>query len=193
MTVQRALRSFMLVCCWAAHPHLLLAEGPPQQPEGDVVKTEVYEVGRDHQQQYVAFLHDADGRRFLPIWIGECEALAIARKLYQRDFPRPLTHDLFQSVLESTGVRIASILVDELRPLDKAESQGTYFAVLTLQRADGTTVQVDSRPSDAMAMAVRMGLSIYVSRKILENHGIEEKDGPKRPAPPEKAAPRQYY
>ena len=156
----------------------------------DAVKTDIYSIELRH---HVAFLHDPVEARFLPIWIGKCEAMAIARKLYNQDFPRPLTHDLFQSVLEYTGIHITSIVVDQLRPLAQDTNTFTYFAILTLQKADGTSIQIDSRPSDAMALAVRMDLPVYVSRKILDQDSIPEKDGPQRPPAPKKEAPQRYY
>ncbi len=163
---------------------------PPRSSEGEPVKTDVYNIGLDSLRQYVAFLHDPMEARFLPIWIGKCEAMAIVRKLYNQDFPRPLTHDLFQSVLEYTGIRITSILVDVLT--DETQNSA-YRAILTLRKADGTSIQIDSRPSDAMALAVRMNLPVYVSRKILDQDSIPEKDGPQRPPAPKKDAPQRYY
>ena len=151
----------------------------------DAVKTDIYSISIE-LRQYVAFLHDPVEARFLPIWIGKCEAMAIARKLYNQDFPRPLTHDLFQSVLEYTGIHITSIVVDQLRPLAQDTNTFTYFAILTLRKADGTSIRIDSRPSDAMALAVRMDLPVYVSRKILDQNSIT-KPVPQKPAPRQEA------
>ncbi len=158
----------------------------------DTVRTEVYNVGLDTHRQHIVFLHDPAENRLLPIRIGECEALAILRKLHKNDFPRPLTHDLFQSVLRDTGVRITSILVDEPPPLPDGIENGDYLAILTLQKSDGASIRIDSRPDDAMALAVRMNLPVYVSRKVLDRNSIPEEDGPQKPSPP-KEKPTGYY
>ncbi len=175
---------------------------PPAQSlkKGEIVKVNVYRVDLDRLNQPVVFLHDSAGKRYLPIWVGTCEAAAIYRKLHQVDFPRPLTHDLFQSVLDATDIRITSIVVDQLRPLTESGG-GTYFAILTLQQSDGSTLQIDSRPSDAMALSVRMGTPVYVARKILEENGLSKREimalidhTPQRiPEPRPKEAPKAYY
>lgn len=159
--------------------------------EKDLVKTEVHQVGRDSEDQYIVFLRNSETARLLPIWIGPCEAMAIWRKLKNETFPRPFTHDLFHSVLEGAGVRLRSIVIDELRPLEEGGLGSTYFAVLTLQGPDGTTFKMDARPSDSMALAVRMGLPVYVVRGIIESHGIPEDEAPPKPAAPRKT-PRYY-
>ena len=125
--------------------------------------------------------------------IGEADA--IDRKLRRIEFPRPLTHDLFQSVLEATETRITSVLVDQLRPLSGRAAGGTYFAVLTLQQPGKDPIQIDSRPSDAIALAVRLEFPVYVSRKILDENAIFERDGqPDAPRQgPSGEPPRNYY
>ncbi len=159
--------------------------------EKDLVKTEVHQVGRDSEDQYIVFLRNSETARLLPIWIGPCEAMAIWRKLKNETFPRPFTHDLFHNVLEGAGVRLRSIVIDELRPLKEGGLGSTYFAVLTLQGPDGTTFKMDARPSDSMALAVRMGLPVHVVRGIIESHGIPESEAPPKPADPRKT-PRYY-
>ncbi|MCE2439348.1 MAG: bifunctional nuclease family protein [Candidatus Latescibacteria bacterium] len=159
--------------------------------EKDLVKTQVHQVGRDSEDQYVVFLRNSETARLLPIWIGPCEAMAIWRKLKNETFPRPFTHDLFHNVLEEAGVRLKSIVIDELRPLEEGGMGSTYFAVLTLQGPDGTTFKMDARPSDSMALAVRMGLPVHVVRGIIESHGIPENEAPPKPAAPRKT-PRYF-
>ncbi|MDE2998900.1 MAG: bifunctional nuclease family protein [Gemmatimonadota bacterium] len=159
--------------------------------EKDLVKTEVHQVGRDSEDQYIVFLRDGKTARLLPIWIGPCEAMAIWRKLKEETFPRPFTHDLFHNVLQGAGVRLISIVIDELRPLQEGGMGSTYFAVLTLQRPDGTTYKMDARPSDSMALAVRMDLPVHVVRGIIESHGIPENGAPPKPAAPRKM-PRYF-
>lgn len=198
---RRLIAALSLLGCLAS-----LSAGDPKMPpaqslkKGEAVKVKVYRVDLDRQNRPVVFLHDSAGKRFLPIWIGTCEARAISRKLHQIDFPRPFTHDLFQSVLAATGIRITSILVDQLRPLDEGGG-GVYFAILTLQQSDGSTLQIDSRPSDAMALSVRMDTPVYVARKILEENGLSKREilalldhAPQWiPKPHPKEAPKAYY
>jgi bifunctional DNase/RNase len=172
------------------------AWGKPPVPDGDAVEVQVYTVTVDYRNQPVVYLYDPAGRRFLPIWIGRCEAHAIEMGLSGTSYPRPLTHDLFPAIIEAAGLRVTAILVDELRPLTKGANTGTYFAVLGLQRADGTDVRVDSRPSDAMALAVRLDVPVYVTRKILEQNGVSATDrilGPPPEGPPDPDEARGYY
>ncbi|MBB28785.1 MAG: hypothetical protein CME25_07765 [Gemmatimonadetes bacterium] len=167
--------------------------GGEVQPK--IVETDVYGVQElgENEKQYVVLLRDRTAHRMLPIWIGKCEARAIEMKLQKKDFPRPLTHDLFHNVLEDTEVKITSILVDQLRPLTQSAPGGTYFAVMTVRKANGTAVKIDARPSDAMALAVRMGLSIFVSRRILDENGIEDSPRSREPEEPGPSRPRKFY
>ncbi len=182
--------SVLFLCAFWMCPSPVLA--PPAEPGGkDLVKAEVHQVGRDSDDQYVVFLRDSETGRLLPIWIGPCEAMAIWRKLNDEAFPRPFTHDLFHNVMKEAGVRLRSIVIDELRPLEEGGLRSTYFAVLTLQSPDGTTFKMDARPSDSMALAVRMGLPVHVVRGIVDSHGIPEKEAPPRPAAPRKS-PRYF-
>jgi len=130
---------------------------------------------------WIVYLQNTQANRFLPIFIGQCEGTAIWRKLQEVDFPRPLTHDLFQNVLEAAGTRILSAQIDQLRPLDDRET-GTYFAILTLEQADGTHTELDARPSDSIALAVRMKFPIYVARQIFEENSVEADAVPEKPS-----------
>jgi bifunctional DNase/RNase len=184
-------RSSVLFFCalWLC---LSRALAPPAHPaDKDLVKTEVHQVGRDSEDQYIVFLRNTETARLLPIWIGPCEAMAIWRKLNNEAFPRPFTHDLFHNVMEEAGVRLRSIVIDELRPLEDGRLRSTYFAVLTLQGPDGTTFKMDARPSDSMALAVRMGLPVHVVRDIIESHGIPENEALPKPVAPRKT--RRYF
>jgi bifunctional DNase/RNase len=95
--------------------------------------------------------------------------------------------------MESTEVRITSILVDQLRPISDTAPGGTYFAIMTLRKTDGTAVRIDARPSDAIALAVRSGLSIYVSRRILDENGIEDDPKPVESTEPATSPPKRFY
>jgi bifunctional DNase/RNase len=109
--------------------------------------------------RHVVILKDHVGDRYLPIWIGAWEASAIAMRLQGLQAERPLTHDLFVSALEQLGVRVARIVVSDL-------ADETYHAQLVLER-DGVEEEVDARPSDALAIAVRTESPIYCAESVL--------------------------
>jgi hypothetical protein len=102
--------------------------------------------------------------RYLPIWIGPAEADAIAVKLQNVELSRPLTHDLLQSVISTLGASVDYIVVSELK-------EDTFYARLALS-IDGVKLDIDSRPSDALALAVRVGAPIYAEESVLEKAGI---------------------
>jgi len=114
--------------------------------------------------QRVVILKEKVSERYLPIWIGPAEADAIAVKLQGVSVPRPLTHDLLNSVIDSLGATVNSIIVNDLK-------NDTFFAKVILD-VDGKQVEVDSRPSDALALAVRTEVSIYADESVLEKAGI---------------------
>ena len=109
--------------------------------------------------RHVVILKDVEQDRYLPIWIGAWEASAIAMRLQGLTAERPLTHDLFASTLEQLDVRVSRVVISEL-------AEETYHARLYLQR-DGTEVEVDARPSDALAIAVRAEAPIYAAEAVL--------------------------
>ena len=116
----------------------------------------VYGVSFDAASKQPIVLLKAEGRNlFLPIWIGHPEAAAILMKLQNADLPRPMTHDLLANVIGHLQASVTSVLVTELR-------DNTFYAVLTLD-AGGQEIPVDSRPSDAIALAVRTDAPIFVS------------------------------
>ncbi|MCD6452964.1 MAG: bifunctional nuclease family protein [Dehalococcoidales bacterium] len=114
--------------------------------------------------QRVVILKEKDNGRYLPIWIGAAEADAIAVKLQDVNVPRPLTHDLLQSVIDVLGASVNSIIVSDLK-------NDTFYARILLN-VDGGTVEVDSRPSDALALAVRTEVPIYTEEAVLDKAGI---------------------
>ena len=114
--------------------------------------------------QRVVILKEKEAERYLPIWIGPAEADAIAVKLQGVNVPRPLTHDLLRSVIDTLGVTINSIVVSDLK-------NDTFFAKIMLD-VDGSLVEVDSRPSDALALAVRAEVPIYAEEIVLDKAGI---------------------
>jgi len=114
--------------------------------------------------QRVVILKEKAADRYLPIWIGPAEADAIAVKLQDVTVPRPLTHDLLRSVIDALGATITSIIVSELK-------NDTFYAKIILN-VDGGQMEVDSRPSDALALAVRAGVPIYAEEVVLDKAGI---------------------
>jgi uncharacterized protein len=116
-------------------------------------------------KQPIVLLKTLDGNKFLPIWIGHPEAAAILTKLQGQSTPRPMTHDLMTDVLTELNARVSRIAVTELR-------ENTFFAVVTLQ-VNGNEVEIDSRPSDALALAVRASAPIFVADKVIDDSAIE--------------------
>jgi uncharacterized protein len=131
-----------------------------------VQKMQIYGVSFDMVgKQPIVLLKTADGNRFLPIWIGHPEAAAILMKLQAKDTPRPMTHDLFTNVLGELDAEIVQIAVTDLR-------DNTFYARITLRR-DGATFEVDSRPSDAIALAVRCDAPIFAADEVIEASAIQ--------------------
>jgi len=114
--------------------------------------------------QPIVLLREAEGERFLPIWIGQAEAAAIALALQGVVTPRPMTHDLLKNILEEIAIQVESIVITELR-------EGTFYAVINLQR-NGTSYEISSRPSDAIALAVRLNCKIFASEEVLNEASI---------------------
>ncbi|MHB1318144.1 MAG: bifunctional nuclease family protein [Anaerolineae bacterium] len=112
----------------------------------------------------IVLLKEAHGERFLPIWIGQHESEAIAMHLQGATVPRPLTHDLVTSVISQLGGRLDYVLINDL-------VNGTFFARLAVDHTGGLTL-IDSRPSDAIALAVRVDAAIYAEPDVLLKAGI---------------------
>ena len=116
-------------------------------------------------KQPIVLLKTADGNKFLPIWIGHPEAAAILMKLQGAATPRPMTHDLFTDILAQLEARVVRIAVTELR-------ENTFYALITVA-VDGTEIEIDSRPSDAIALAVRAEAPIFAADAVIEESAIE--------------------
>jgi uncharacterized protein len=116
-------------------------------------------------KQPIVLLKTADGNKFLPIWIGHPEAAAILMKLQGASTPRPMTHDLFTEMLTQLDAKVVRIAVTELR-------DNTFYAMITIA-VDGTEIEVDSRPSDAIALAVRADAPIFAAPEVIEESAIE--------------------
>jgi len=116
-------------------------------------------------KQPIVLLKTTDGNTFLPIWIGHPEAAAILMRLQGANTPRPMTHDLVTDLLEKLDARVARITVTELQ-------DNTFYALITVS-VDGSEIEIDSRPSDAIALAVRSGAPIFAAESVIEESGIE--------------------
>jgi uncharacterized protein len=116
-------------------------------------------------KQPIVLLKTAEGNKFLPIWIGHPEAAAILMKLQGASTPRPMTHDLVTEMLNQLDAHVVRICVTELR-------ENTFYASITLQQ-DGSEIEVDSRPSDAIALAVRAEAPIFAADRVIEESAIE--------------------
>ncbi len=114
--------------------------------------------------QRVVILKEKETSRYLPIWIGASEADAIAVKLQGTSVLRPLTHDLMQSVIEALGGKVNSIIVNDLQ-------KDVFFAKIVINK-DGEQVEIDSRPSDAIALAVRVQVPIFAEEDVLDRGGV---------------------
>ncbi|HET8593511.1 MAG TPA: bifunctional nuclease family protein [Solirubrobacterales bacterium] len=116
-------------------------------------------------KQPIVLLKTVDGNKFLPIWIGHPEAAAILMKLQGASTPRPMTHDLLSDVLDQIDAKCEKVSVTELR-------DNTFFASITISM-NGSELEIDSRPSDALALAVRTSAPIFAADEVIEESAIE--------------------
>lgn len=115
-------------------------------------------------QHRVVVLREAESRRYLPIWIGPFEADAIALALQGHEPQRPMTHDLLKTIFNELGATISYILVNDIH-------DSTFFARIVCEQG-GHTLEIDARPSDAIALAVRIEVPIYVEQRVLDQAGV---------------------
>ena len=130
--------------------------------------------------QRVVILKENDSDRYLPIWIGPAEADAIAVKLQDLSVPRPLTHDLLRTVIDTLGGSVVRILVSDLQ-------NDTFYAKIVIE-VNGDTREIDSRPSDAMALAVRAQVPIFAEEAVMDKAGILLDKETGKPITPEREA-----
>jgi len=133
---------------------------------------------------YALILREVNGNRRLPIIIGASEAQSIALEMEGIKPPRPLTHDLMKNIITAFGAELADIIIDDLR-------DGTFYAKLNIDNQ-----MIDSRPSDAIALAVRYGVQIYVASSVMDEAAFvpEEEDEEQHQAPPAaQASPKQHH
>ena len=133
-------------------------------------EVQIYGVSFDMVgKQPIVLLKTIDDNRYLPIWIGHPEAAAILMKLQGADTPRPMTHDLIVDMLDQVETKVERIAVNELR-------DNTFFATIVLS-VNGTEIEIDSRPSVALALAVRVQAPIFVAEEVIEESSIEFDQG----------------
>lgn len=118
--------------------------------------------------QPIVLLKEQEGTRYLPIWIGASEATAIATAMEGVEPPRPLTHDLMRSIIDAVGALASKVVITEMR-------DSIFFADLSLD-VSGTEVKVSSRPSDAIALAVRTGTPVLAAPDVLDEAGVHFED-----------------
>src|SRR5215211_1209936 len=150
----------------APRPVPIIARRPATAPETTLQQMQIYGVSFDMVgKQPIVLLKTVDGNRFLPIWIGHPEAAAILMKLQGASTPRPMTHDLLSDLLEQLDAKCERVSVTELR-------DNTFYASITIS-VNGTEVEIDSRPSDALALAVRCQAPIFAAEEVIEESSIE--------------------
>lgn len=113
----------------------------------------------------IVVLHDKENRRALPIWIGSAEASSIIRKIENLSVTRPMTHDLIISIIDKTGYKVSKVVINDVE-------KETYFATIFLEDNDGNEIEIDSRPSDAIAVAIRIDAPILVTANVLSNGSV---------------------
>ncbi|MGQ0551005.1 MAG: bifunctional nuclease family protein [Armatimonadota bacterium] len=146
----------------------------------------VRRVALDQQNNPVVLLVDDEETVALPIWIGQAEAMAIAMRLQSVQPPRPMTHDLLQAVLEQLSATVTRIVISDVK-------DSTYYAEIHLSR-NGTALVIDSRPSDAIALALRVDAPIFVEDKVAAQGMPLRKgaDGEGRPELEEELDPQEF-
>jgi hypothetical protein len=117
--------------------------------------------------QPIVLLRENEGQRYLPIFIGQPEATAIVYALQGMETPRPMTHDLFKSMLDDLDAKVLQVVITELH-------DGTFYAEIELMRSSGSSYRISSRPSDAIALAVRYEetVPIFAHEDVLQEAGV---------------------
>lgn len=143
-------------------------------PGGAMLQVRVAHLGLDRTTNTpVVILQENDGQRVLPIWIGPAEASAIAMELAGVKFSRPLTHDLLKQVIVGLGAELRKVIITQVK-------DNTYFAELHIYRGD-TVIQIDARPSDSIALALRLKAPILTSETLLELTSVDTSEGAIQP------------
>jgi len=139
-----------------------------EKTPGAEVEVRIYSIATSITESII-FLDETDGTRILPIWIGPMEAQAIAIRLSGYPSPRPMTHDLIFSVIKTLGLTVKRVTITDI-------VENTYYSQLHLAEPDGSNMRlVDSRPSDAVALAVRFGCPIFINEDVFEKTQVLSK------------------
>jgi len=139
-----------------------------EKTPGAEVEVRIYSIATSLTESII-FLDETDGTRILPIWIGPMEAQAIAIRLSGYPSPRPMTHDLIFSVIKTLGLTVKRVTITDI-------VENTYYSQLHLAEPDGSNMRlVDSRPSDAVALAVRFGCPIFINEDVFEKTQVLSK------------------
>jgi len=126
-----------------------------------MIQMEVGGLGFDPRNlSPLVLLRDQDDMNFLPIWIGIFEAASIAMEMQGLHPPRPMTHDLIKSVIDSFKAKVNKIIINEVK-------EGTFYAIVEVEKDNGEKISVDARPSDAIALAIRASAPIFVSEVVM--------------------------
>ena len=136
-----------------------------------MIEVEVYEVSITGRDKPIVFLKEKEdtSKRLLPIWIAELEAASIRSQLIKDTAPlRPMTHDLMKNIIESFDAKVVSICVYAMK-------EETFYGRVTLE-AKGESIEIDSRPSDAIALALRFGATLYVAEDVMRENGVSQDD-----------------
>ena len=113
----------------------------------------------------IVVLHDKENRKALPIWIGSAEASSIIRKIENLTVSRPMTHDLIINIIEKIGYKLDRVEINDVE-------KDTYYATMFLQDSEGKFIEIDSRPSDAIAVAIRVDAPIFVTANVISNGSV---------------------
>lgn len=134
-----------------------------------MIEVVVSRLGLDSStQSYVVILQEKEGQRLLPIWIGQAEAESIVMQMHNVKRPRPLTHDLCKSLIVGLGGELRKVHISRVE-------KNTYYAELHIARVGGSdVVQVDARPSDSIAIALRLSAPIFAAEELLTDVQVEE-------------------
>lgn len=136
-----------------------------------IIPVNVHGVGLDPStKDFVVILKDDQSNRWLPIYIGPFEAQAISLELENINPPRPLTHDLMRNILQTLGIGVTRVIITEIH-------DNTFFAKVGL-KGNNIRMDIDSRPSDAIALALRMKAPIFVTEQVMKMAGVDEKAKP---------------
>jgi bifunctional DNase/RNase len=162
----------MLLLGFASAAACALACANGEHAPGNEVAVRVERVGVDANDLPVVLLEEKDGTRWLPIWIGSAEAQSIAMWIEEAPSPRPNSHDLARTVIDRLHGKVERVVVTDLRG-------STYYATLTIE-SNGDPVEIDARPSDAIAIALRTGAPIFVRDHLFEREpdGAVDESGP---------------